>query len=60
MKQTQWEKAHDKLMDLYRLCAREAEQGYDRPETREAIDRAERAEQEAWIAMRGNSGLNRK
>ena len=47
-----WEKSHDALSELYRLAARESEQGYDRESTRLAIDEAEKAEHAAWLAYR--------
>ena len=47
-----WEKLNDTLRDLYRQCAREREQGYDRETTRNAVYAAERAEHEAWLNYR--------
>lgn len=50
-----WKSCNDALIDVYRLAAREKEQGYDRESTRAAMDRAERAEHAAWLAYRDSS-----
>ena len=47
-----WEYYHDRLCDLYKQAARERDEGYDRPETNEAIDRAEVIEHAAWLRYR--------
>jgi len=47
-----WEGINDTLLDLYRRSARELAEGYDRRDTSEAIEVAEREEAAAWLAYR--------
>lgn len=49
---TIWEYYHNQLCDLYRQMAKDHDEGYDRIELREAIDRAETIEDAAWAAYR--------
>ncbi len=55
-KQSEWEAIHDQLMEVYRLAAREKEQGYDREATRTRMDALEKQEHAAYLAFRDSDG----